>query len=174
MGTDGGITTPIVPPAAMSAADELSSYPFFFNSGTNVVPTAAVVAAPEPEIAAKNIAARTETIDNPPLKKPNNESAKSTSFSDTFPFANRSPAKIKNGTATRGKESVPANILWVSITKGISWVNKAIMDDIPSDIATGTPNKRNMKKVINNSNAIIWYPSPQIFHPILQLLHVLS
>ena len=46
IGTDGGITTPIVPAAAIKAAEKAGSYFFFLSSGINGVPTAAVVAAP--------------------------------------------------------------------------------------------------------------------------------
>ena len=79
--------TPMHPPDAMSAAEKAGSYPFFFSSGSKGVPTAAVVAAPEPEIAAKNMEASTATTQSPPLTNPSRESANWTIFSDTLPLA---------------------------------------------------------------------------------------
>jgi hypothetical protein len=53
IGTEGGITTPMPPALAIRAAENSGSYFLFLSSGINGVPIAAVVAAPEPEIAAK-------------------------------------------------------------------------------------------------------------------------
>jgi len=69
-------------------------------------------------MAAKNMPAPTETMESPPLRKPNRESAKSTSFSLTLPWAMRSPARMNIGTATRAKELMPWNICWVTTISG--------------------------------------------------------
>jgi hypothetical protein len=101
MGTEGGITTPIVPLAAIRLAAEAGSYPLRLSSGISVELTAAVVAAPAPEIAAKNIPASTETIDGPPRRKPNSASASATRRSLTCPFDMMSPTRMNIGMATR-------------------------------------------------------------------------
>ena len=74
-------------------------------------PTAAVVAAPDPEMAAKNMPAKTETTDRPPRITPRNDSQNSTSSLEIFPLESRSPARIKKGTAIREKELQASNIL---------------------------------------------------------------
>jgi|SRR6056297_2617206 len=150
---EGGIITPIHPPEAIKAADLAESYPFFFSSGIRGVPTAAVVAALEPEIAAKKADANTATNHSPPLKNPKIESANWTSFSDIFPCDKRSPAKIKKGTATKGNESHPANILCGKTINEISWVKSTVKEVNPIAIETGIPIKRQIKN-IKNKNAI--------------------
>ena len=69
------------------------------------------------EIAAKNIATTTEIIERPPLIIPKKDSAKATRYLEIAPLANKSPAKIKNGTATKGKELTLANIRCATIPK---------------------------------------------------------
>ena len=101
MGTLGGMTTPIVPDEAMSAAEKSVSYFFLFISGSSDAPTAAVVAAPEPEIAAMNIDAHVATIPSPPRILPMVASAMARIRSDMPPRARMSPARMKKGTATR-------------------------------------------------------------------------
>ena len=74
-----------------------------------------MVAAPEPEMAAKNMPASTETTDRPPLIMPSRDSQNSTSTLEILPPASRSPAKMKNGTAIRLKESQLANMRCTTI-----------------------------------------------------------
>ena len=74
-----------------------------------------MVAAPEPEIAAKNMPASTETTDRPPLIMPSRDSQNSTSTFEILPPARRSPAKMKNGTAISEKESQLANMRCTTI-----------------------------------------------------------
>ncbi len=50
---DGGIKVPIVPPAAVMAAACSGLYEFFIIEGMRMAPMAAVVAVPEPAMAAK-------------------------------------------------------------------------------------------------------------------------
>ena len=111
MGTLGGMTTPIVPDAAIRAAEKSKSYPFRLRSGNRADPTAAVVAAPDPEMAAMNMEATVETIESPPLTLPKVASAKEIIFSEMPPFAKISPARMKKGTATSAKELFPMNII---------------------------------------------------------------
>ncbi len=58
--------TPIVPAAAVIAAAKPASYFLSFIEGIIKDPMAETVAGPEPEMAAKNIQARTVTIARPP------------------------------------------------------------------------------------------------------------
>ena len=155
IGTDGGITTPMVPAAAIRAAAESSRYPRFFNSGISVAPTAAVVAAPEPEIAAKNMPARTDTMERPPFNIPSKDSANSTSTLETFPFARRSPAKMKKGTAIREKESVLANIRCTRIRSFTSPFKRTRRAAAAIANATGTPIRSRTIKEMNNKAAML-------------------
>ena len=56
-------------------------------------------------MAAKNMPASTETTLRPPRIMPRKDSQNSTRTLEILPFASRSPARMKNGTAIRLKES---------------------------------------------------------------------
>ncbi|BDF79294.1 hypothetical protein CE91St28_20880 [Pyramidobacter piscolens] len=71
-----------------------------------MLPIAAVVAAEDPEMAAKNMHATIDTIPSPPWQAPRNELARAMSRLDMPPCSMRLPDRIKNGTAMKGKESV--------------------------------------------------------------------
>ena len=112
-----------------------------------------MVAAPEPEIAAKNMPASTETTDRPPLIMPSRDSQNSTSTLEILPPASRSPAKMKNGTAIRLKESQLANmrcttIIILAVPKPANIV-VAAAEQMAN--ATGTPSSR---RAINTPNRI--------------------
>ena len=64
---DGGITTPIAPPAAINAQENAAGYPAFTSAGIMISPSAATVAGPDPEIAAKKQDTTIHTIAIPPL-----------------------------------------------------------------------------------------------------------
>ena len=64
---DGGITTPIAPPAAINAQENAAGYPAFTIAGIMISPSAATVAGPDPEIAAKKQDTTIHTIAIPPL-----------------------------------------------------------------------------------------------------------
>ena len=68
-------------------------------------PTAATVAGPEPETAAKNMHTSTVTMAIPPVMRPKNTLQTLRMRRDTPPAPIRSPAKINIGTAKMGKES---------------------------------------------------------------------
>jgi hypothetical protein len=109
------------------------------------VPMAAVVAADEPEIAAKNIDPSTATSERPPLIQPTHASAKSTNRLDTFPLASKSPARIKKGIAIMGNESVPTNILCGKRTRLRSLRLKTISEEKPIARAMGIPVRMSAK-----------------------------
>ncbi|MPM95263.1 hypothetical protein SDC9_142417 [bioreactor metagenome] len=75
-------------------------------AGIIIDPMAAVVAAPEPDIAAKNIQATIDTRPRPPDIQPIRVFAKLINLLDIPPLSIRLPASIKKGTAIKGKESV--------------------------------------------------------------------
>jgi hypothetical protein len=139
MGILGGIMTPKVPAVACTAVAKGLSYPRLTIAGIRMVPIAATVATAAPEIAPKNILAIIATKASPPEKRPTIELAKSTSLLDMPPNSIREPARIKNGTAMRGKESVAVNIFCTSTMRGTDPEKKiAATDDRPIAIAMGT------------------------------------
>ena len=67
---DGGMTMPTTPLEATTPVAQSREYPFFSISLTIVVPSAAVVAADDPEMAAKK-QPETETVcARPPVNEP--------------------------------------------------------------------------------------------------------
>ena len=100
---------------------------------------------------AKTIAVSTATGQSAPLKKLSNDSTKSIINSDVFPSDIKSPAKMKKGTAIKANESIPANILWGTITNGIFPKRRIIKEEVPIAIAMGIPKIKNKLNVVNNS-----------------------
>jgi hypothetical protein len=158
IGTLGGITTPIVPAEAMSAAEKSTSYFFSLRSGSRAEPTAAVVAAPDPEMAAMNIDASTETMESPPRRLPSPASANDTMRSEMPPLASMSPASIKNGTATRENELLPSSRVCGTSCNGMPLEMNTMSDDSPIASPIGTP------MIISAKN------EPKIIHPIMVVL----
>ncbi len=103
----GGMRRPGRPELAMSAAEKEGRYPASFMWGIMMAPMAAVVAAEEPEMAPKNIAASVETMANPPATLPTKRFANVTSFFETPPSVMMFPARMKKIRARRGKELIP-------------------------------------------------------------------
>ena len=68
------------------------------------MPTAAVVAGPEPEIAPKNRQAKTVAAEMPPVKGPAKLSATITRRREIPAASIRAPARMKAGSAINGKE----------------------------------------------------------------------
>lgn len=65
---EGGIITPIAPEAAINAAEKEGEYPDLIMAGTRITPSAATVAGPDPEIAAKKQDTMTHTMAIPPFQ----------------------------------------------------------------------------------------------------------
>ena len=85
-----------------------------------VVPSAAVVAAEEPEIAAKK-QPDTETVwARPPRKEPTSACEKLTRRCVTPPADMNEPASMKKGTAMKEKESMPEYMICETMTSGLS------------------------------------------------------
>ncbi len=73
-------------------------------AGTISMPTAAVVAGPEPEMAPKNTQASTVAMPSPPVTGPASASAMSTSRREMPAASISAPASTKAGSAMSGKE----------------------------------------------------------------------
>ena len=83
-------------------------------------PMAAVVAAEEPERAAKNMPATATTRARPPASAPTRAMEKSTMRRVTPPSDMKAPASIKKGTAMKEKESTEVNMRCTTTMSGIS------------------------------------------------------
>jgi hypothetical protein len=120
-----------------------------------VDPRAAVVAAEDPEMAAKKHP-ETETVcASPPLNDPTSDCENDTSRAVTPPADMKAPASIKNGTAINEKESMPEYMICVTITRGISIKKKRITEtERQSPKATGTPTAVSNKNIPNNISPI--------------------
>ncbi len=81
---------------------------------------AAVVAAEEPERAAKNMPATATTSARPPARAPTMAMEKSTMRFVTPPSLMKAPASMKKGTAMKEKESTLVNMRCTTTTSGIS------------------------------------------------------
>jgi hypothetical protein len=111
---------------------------------------AAVVAAEEPEIAAKNIPDTATTNAKPPVINPTKAFAKFTNFLVTPPEDIKEPASIKKGTAINEKESTAVNILWATTIKGIFIIAYVTMaEDKPRATPIGAPRSNKSAKEIN-------------------------
>jgi len=77
-----------------------------------MVPIAATVAGPEPEMAAKNMQVTTAMMARPPVKRPKNTLPTLSRRLDRPPWPIRSPARMKKGTAIRGNESMDVTRPW--------------------------------------------------------------
>ena len=119
-------------------------------------PTAAVVAGPEPDTAAKNMHTTTVTMAKPPVTRPKNTLHTFRMRLDTPPLAISSPARINRGMAIRGKESLPA-MSWlttkVSVMRGLTRTAHRAL--IPMAMPTGTFSTRKTSRAANKTMAVV-------------------
>ena len=94
------------------------SYPARTIAGIMMEPMATTVAGAEPEIAAKNMQAMIAMIPRPPWMWPTKAVAKSIRRLEMPPRSINAPATIKSGMASRGNESQPENIRWLTRNRG--------------------------------------------------------
>ena len=80
-----------------------------------MAPSAAVSAAAEPEMPAKNMEATITAQASPPGTQPTRLSEKSMSWREIPPVSMIDPASMKSGTARRSKESTPAKSSWMIV-----------------------------------------------------------
>ena len=103
----GGIITPIPPATATIAVLNLRSYPRAVSTGMVMLPTAATVAGPDPDIAPKNMQVATTEQGIPAGNLPNSSENTSNIFSEMPPLAIIMPESTNMGTAMSGKLSIP-------------------------------------------------------------------
>ena len=85
-----------------NAINPVQAVQSFFSS----IDSVALLAIPDPDIAAKSMHERTAVIPRPPVILPTNIPAKFTSRFASPPLFMRSPARIKNGIASSATESI--------------------------------------------------------------------
>ena len=119
------------------------------------MPSAATVAGPDPEIAAKKQETITHTSAIPLLLCPTRLLQKLISRSEIPPSAIMFPPKMKNGMARSTNLLVDEYILLGTIDNGNFSYNKVMILDIPSDNAIGMFRKSNRKNEPNKINATI-------------------
>ena len=111
----GGMITPNSAEDATVAPAKSLSYLCFNISGIMIVPTAAAVAALDPDIAAKNAQVMIATMASPPEMCPNRLLHKFTNLFEIPPELIRFPASTKNGIASNVKLPLPENIRCITI-----------------------------------------------------------
>ena len=162
---DGGMTTPMAPPAAMRAQENAGEYPAFTMAGIIIRPRAATVAGPEPEIAAKKQDTATHTIAMPPLMWPRHFSARLISRPEIPAFSITLPERMKNGIARSTnlllaeEHSRGRTLIMASIGFPAPWTRMAATLDMPRQMAMGAPKTSRTTKIPNNTIPTIYSPS---------------
>ena len=123
-----------------------------------IVPRAATVAGPEPEMAAKKHAHRTQTMMRPPLMCPTKALAKSISFRDMPDFSIILPPRMKNGIASRTTFDKAALEFIASVIAGRSICSTDTNADIPKQSATGSPLIRSTTNTPISIKPVIYLP----------------
>tara|TARA_A100000164_G_C21681931_1_gene664758 strand:- start:140 stop:607 length:468 start_codon:yes stop_codon:yes gene_type:complete len=152
---DGGINNPKVPEPAKLPNNNFSGYLRCLNSGMDILPTVATVAAEDPDIAANKAQPTTFTWINPPGNFANHGDRPLKRFSDNFVLNNISPIHTKRGSAVKVQEELMPHIV-VAIASPTGLVVNNIIPMADTDImlnATQTPepNKNNnneIKKIV--------------------------
>ncbi len=116
-----------------------------------VEPIAAVSASADPVIPANNMLATMLAWARPPLNRPTRAFANRTSRMVMPPRFMISPASTKNGTAIKGKESMPLNMLFGIMIIGMPAPTISIPVSEANPIANtmGIPPARNASMTIN-------------------------
>ena len=103
------------------------------------MPTEAVSATEEPEMAPKKVLAMMLTSDSPPRTKPMSTPAKATRRRAMPPSAMMAPASTKKGMASRENLLTPAASWIITASNGSSIHSAPIKAARPSAKATGMP-----------------------------------
>ena len=111
IGMLGGMMMPMAPAVATTLVARSLPYPFFSIAGMSTLPTAAVSAAVEPEIPAKNMAATMLIMESPPLICPTRLDEKEIRRREIPPCSINPPERMKNGMAIRENDSTEVYIL---------------------------------------------------------------
>merc|ERR1711965_947923 len=157
----GGINKPNVPEPAKLPNKIFSGYFLFLNSGIDIFPTVATVAADDPDIAANKAHPTTLTCIKPPGNfciqgdKPLNK------FSESLVLNNISPIHTNKGKAVKVQDEAVPHIV-VAIASPTGLVVKSIIPIADTAIilkATQTPepsknNNNEIKKIVTNISFI--------------------
>ena len=166
---EGGINSPKVPEPARLPNNIFSGYFLFLNSGIDIFPTVATVAADDPDIAANKAHPTIFTCIKPPGSFCIQGESPSKRFSDNFVLNNISPIHTNNGKAVKvHEEEVPQIIVAIASPTGLE-VNKTIaIVETPIMLnATQMPVLRNnksteIKNTLRNISIIIIKASQQM------------
>ena len=150
---DGGIKSPKVPEPAKLPNNNFSGYFLFLNSGIDIFPTVATVAAEDPDIAANNAQPTTFTCTNPPGNFDDQGDKPLNKFSDSLVLNKISPIQTKRGRAVNvHEELVPHIVVAIASPTGLV-VNRSIPIAETAIILKATqtpePNKNNNKEIKN-------------------------
>ena len=108
---DGGINNPKVPEPAKLPNNSFSGYFLFLNSGIDIFPTVATVAAEDPDIAANKAHPTTFTCTKPPGNFDNQGDKPLNKFSDNLVLNKISPIQTKSGSAVNVQEELVPHIV---------------------------------------------------------------
>ena len=150
---DGGINRPKVPEPAKLPSKIFSGYFLFLNSGIDILPTVATVAADEPDMAANRAHPTTLTCINPPGSFCIHGESPLNKFSDNFVLNKISPIQTKRGKAVKVHEDdVPHIVVAMASPTGLDVNNIIPIADTPIILrATHMPEpKKNNKTLIKN------------------------
>ncbi len=111
------------------------------------MPTAAVVAGPEPDMAPKKTQDRTVEMARPPGIGPTKASATATSLRDMPEASIRAPASTKAGRAMSGKAVREAKALSIIIERSMSRIKKQAMVPTPRATMIGQPTRSSRKNI---------------------------
>ena len=103
---DGGINNPKVPEPAKLPNNSFSGYFLFLNSGIDIFPTVATVAAEDPDIAANKAHPTTFTCTKPPGNFDNQGDKPLNKFSDNLVLNKISPIQTNNGNAVKVQDEL--------------------------------------------------------------------
>ena len=115
----GGMRTAWTAVVTVSAIAKFFVYPFFSMAGIMIDPREETSATAEPEMPPKNMLSTQLIIASPPRIRPTKRLAKLTSRSAILPSLMIWPARMKNGIAISGIDSIPLTIRWAMIIRSI-------------------------------------------------------
>ena len=110
------------------------------------MPTAAVVAGPEPEMAPKNRQAMTVAAEMPPVKGPARLSATLMRRREMPAASISAPARMKAGSAISGNEPTEVKAIWTNFSGLSPSTMKEIIDATPSATVIGAPISKSTRK----------------------------
>lgn len=111
--------------------------------GIRMVPTAATVPGPDPEMAAKKVQARMVVMPSPPCILPTICLTTSTICCVMLPYSMRVPATTKQGMASNGKRLSPSNReLWMTDMGRTSPLKSVTAAAMARDMKMGTPSRK--------------------------------